>query len=156
MVRALLAFPVVADGFGRAAFACFLGERHLVWRDRLAIDNGEANVALFERTTRSVHLTPAGQMLRAESGRLLGSVDQILQRIREDFAGAKKEIRVGVSRSVGLAYLPGFFHANLRRLPQVGYRVSYEERAGSSRRWRPMRPISASSARQPGSRKRCA
>ena len=35
-------------------------------------------------------------------------------------------IRVAVSRSVGLAYLPGFFHANLRRLPQVGYRVSYD------------------------------
>lgn len=84
-------------------------------------------VALFERTTRSVHLTPAGQMLLTESGRVLGSVDQMLQRVREDFAGAKKEIRVSVSRSVGLAYLPGFFHANLRRLPQVGYRVSYEE-----------------------------
>jgi DNA-binding transcriptional LysR family regulator len=84
-------------------------------------------VALFERTTRSVHLTPAGQMLRTESGRLLGSVDQMLQRIREDFAGAKKEIRVGVSRSVGLAYLPGFFHANVRRLPTIGYRVSYED-----------------------------
>lgn len=84
-------------------------------------------VALFERTTRSVHLTPAGQMLRSESGRLLGSVDQMLQRLREDFAGARKEIRVGVSRSVGLAYLPGFFHANVRRLPQLGYRVSYEQ-----------------------------
>lgn len=83
-------------------------------------------VDLFERTTRSVRLTPAGQMLRAESGRLLGDVDQVLRRIREDFAGAKKVIRVAVSRSVGLAYLPGFFHANLRRLPQVGYRVSYD------------------------------
>src|SRR6185295_11638610 len=60
-------------------------------------------VALFERTTRSVHLTPAGHMLRTESGRLLGNVDQILQRIREEFAGAKKEISVAVSRSVGLA-----------------------------------------------------
>lgn len=83
-------------------------------------------VNLFERTTRSVQLTPAGQMLLAESGRLLGSVDQVLQRIREDFAGAKKEVRVAVSRSVSLAYLPGFFHANLRRLPQVGYRVTHE------------------------------
>ncbi len=84
------------------------------------------DVALFERTTRSVRLTPAGHMLRAESGRLLGDVDQVLRRLREDFAGAKKVIRVAVSRSVGLAYLPGFFHANLRRLPQVGYRVSYD------------------------------
>jgi DNA-binding transcriptional LysR family regulator len=65
-------------------------------------------------------------MLLVESGRLLGSVDQVLQRIREEFAGAKKEVRVAVSRSVSLAYLPGFFHANLRRLPDVGYRVSYE------------------------------
>lgn len=83
-------------------------------------------VNLFERTTRSVQLTPAGQMLLTESGRLLGSVDQMLQRVREEFAGAKKEVRVAVSRSVSLAYLPGFFHANLRRLPQVGYRVSHE------------------------------
>lgn len=83
-------------------------------------------VDLFERTTRSVQLTPAGRMLLAESGRLLGSVDQVLQRIREEFAGARKEVRVAVSRSVSLAYLPGFFHANVRRAPQIGYRVSYE------------------------------
>ncbi len=35
-------------------------------------------------------------------------------------------VQVGVSRSIGLAYLPGFFHANLRRAPEVGYRVRYE------------------------------
>jgi DNA-binding transcriptional LysR family regulator len=86
-------------------------------------------VALFERTTRSVHLTRAGKMLLAESERLLGSVDNVLQRIQEEFAGAKKEIRVGVSRSVGLAYLPGFFHANMRRFPKIGYRVSYQPSA---------------------------
>jgi DNA-binding transcriptional LysR family regulator len=56
-------------------------------------------------------------------------VDEVLQRFREEFAGAKKEIRVGVSRSVGLAYLPGFFHANIRRQPQIGYRVSYQSSA---------------------------
>jgi DNA-binding transcriptional LysR family regulator len=81
-------------------------------------------LALFERTTRSVELTPAGTALWRESGRLLGDIDRTLKTLREDYAGAKKVIRVGVSRSVGLAYLPGFFHANLRRAPQVGYRVS--------------------------------
>jgi DNA-binding transcriptional LysR family regulator len=86
-------------------------------------------VALFERTTRSVHLTPAGKMLHAESEKLLGNVDSVLQRIQEEFAGARKEIRVGVSRSVGLAYLPGFFHANMRRFPEIGYRVSYQPSA---------------------------
>lgn len=81
---------------------------------------------LFERTTRTVELTPAGRALWREAARLIGDLDQTLRRFREEFNGAKKVIRVGVSRSVGLAYLPGFFHANLRRLPRVGYRVSYE------------------------------
>jgi len=81
-------------------------------------------LTLFERTTRSVSLTPAGEALQRESARLVGDVAQTLKTLREEFSDAKKEIRVGVSRSVGLAYLPGFFHANLRRLPEVGYRVS--------------------------------
>ena len=83
-------------------------------------------LTLFERTTRTVALTPAGHALWRESTRLLGDIHHTLKTLREEFAGAKKEIRVGVSRSVGLAYLPGFFHANLRRLPDVGYRVSYQ------------------------------
>lgn len=83
-------------------------------------------VALFERTTRSVRLTPAGTMLLQETGRLVGDVKATLLRVREEFANAKKEIRVGVSRSISLAYLPGFFHANLRRSPEIGYRVSYQ------------------------------
>ena len=87
-------------------------------------------VELFERTTRSVRLTQAGTMLQEESERLLGYVQGTLQRVREDFAGAKKQVSVGVSRSIGLAYLPGFFHANLKRLPNIGYRVSYEASAG--------------------------
>jgi len=81
---------------------------------------------LLERTTRSVRTTPAGEFLFHESARLIGDVEASLQRLREQFAGARKEVRVGVSRSIGLAYLPGFFHANLRRLPQIGCRVSYQ------------------------------
>jgi DNA-binding transcriptional LysR family regulator len=83
-------------------------------------------VELFRRTTRTVDLTAAGRMLAGQSARVLGDIDQTLRSLREEFAGAPKEIRVGVSRSVGLAYLPGFFHANLRRLKRVAYRVSYQ------------------------------
>lgn len=86
-------------------------------------------VALFNRTTRTVELTEAGQMLAAQSARILGDIDQTLRSLREEFAEARKEIRVGVSRSVGLAYFPGFFHANLRRLERVAYRVSYNPSA---------------------------
>ena len=54
----------------------------------------------------------------------MGDVEQSLEHLAQEYAGARKEVRVDVSRTIGLAYLPGFFHANLRRLPQVGYRVA--------------------------------
>ena len=83
-------------------------------------------IDLLERTTRSVRVTQAGEFLFHESTKLLGDVDQSLRRLKQDFANAKKEIRIGVSRSIGLAYLPGFFHANLRRGLQVTYRMTYQ------------------------------
>lgn len=81
-------------------------------------------VDLLERTTRSVRITPAGEFLLQESIRLLGDVERSLKSLREGFAGGRKIVRVAVSRTVGLSYLPGFFHANLRRQPQVGCQVS--------------------------------
>jgi len=81
-------------------------------------------VQLLERTTRSVRPTPAGEFLYGEANRLLGDVEQSLRHLAQKFAGARPEVRVDVSRTIGLAYLPGFFHANLRRLPNVGFRVS--------------------------------
>jgi DNA-binding transcriptional LysR family regulator len=81
---------------------------------------------LLERTTRSVRMTDAGKFLFQESGRLLGDVERSLQRLREEFAGARKQIRVGVSRSIALSYLPGFFHANLKRAPEISCRLSHQ------------------------------
>lgn len=83
-------------------------------------------LALLERTTRSVRVTAAGAFLEEEALRLIGGVEHSLRRLREDFVDARKIVRVGVSRSIGLAYLPGFLHANLRREPRVGYRVRCE------------------------------
>ncbi len=81
---------------------------------------------LIERTTRSVKPTAAGEFLYRESIRLLGDIDATLVRLREDFAGARKQVRVGVSESVSLAYLPGFFHANLRREPSIACHVTIQ------------------------------
>ena len=63
-----------------------------------------------------MRVTPAGEFLYREAGRLLGDVEQSLQQLTQEFAGARKEVSVDVSRTVGLAYLPGFFHANLHHL----------------------------------------
>lgn len=84
------------------------------------------SVNLLERTTRKVKVTSAGVFLYQESARLLGDAEQSLKRLKEEFSGARKEIRVGVSRSIALAHLPGLFHANLRHAPDVTYRVSSE------------------------------
>ena len=86
-------------------------------------------IDLLERTTRNVRVTQAGEFLYHDSAKLLGDVDNSLRRLKEDFANAKKEIRIGVSRSIGLAHLPGFFHANLRRGLQASYRVAYQPSA---------------------------
>lgn len=87
--------------------------------DSLGID-------LLERTTRSVRVTKAGEFLFHESAKLLGDVDQSIRRLKEDYGNAKKEIRIGVSRSITPAYLPGFFHANLRLGLKASYRVAYQ------------------------------
>lgn len=84
-------------------------------------------IDLLERTTRSVRVTQAGEFLFRESARLLGDVDQSLRRLKEEFADVRKEVRIGVSRSVSMAHLPGFFHANVRRQKQTSYRLSYQD-----------------------------
>lgn len=80
-------------------------------------------IDLLERTTRSVRITQAGEYLFRESAKLLGDVDQTLRRLKEDFGQAAREIRIAVSRSISPAYLPGFFHANLRQGLKASYRV---------------------------------
>lgn len=74
---------------------------------------------LLERTTRSVRVTPAGEFLFQESIKLLGDVDSTVLGLRQQFGNIRKEIRLGVSTEVSLAYLPGFLHGNLRHHPEV-------------------------------------
>jgi DNA-binding transcriptional LysR family regulator len=87
-------------------------------------------VSLFERTTRRLAVTAAGQFLLKETAHILGDVDASIRRIREEFADAPKVVRTGISRSISLAYLPGFFFANRRHRPDVEITVVHE--AGST------------------------
>lgn len=108
--------------FTRAAEAAGLTQSAIT-RQMQGLENS-LGLDLLERTTRSVRVTPAGEFLFRESSRMIGGVEATLQRLREEFGGARKVVRVGVSQTIGLAYLPGFFHANLRRAPKVACRVS--------------------------------
>lgn len=83
-------------------------------------------VPVFERTTRAVRLTPAGEHLFSESASLFASLSGTVREIREKFTSAPKLIRVGISRSIGLAYLPGFFNAYSREYPETITDVVYD------------------------------
>lgn len=121
---ALFQLIVKHRSFTKAAELAGLTQSALT-RQMQGVENS-LGVQLLERTTRSVRVTPAGEFLYGEAARLLGDVEQSLDHLAREFAGARQEVRMAVSRSIGLAYLPGFFHANLRRQPKLGYRVACE------------------------------
>lgn len=76
-------------------------------------------VTLLERTTRRVNLTPAGEILFRKSGEILDSINGTINQLQQDFQLVPQVIRVGISRSIGFAYLPGFFFAFQKRFPQI-------------------------------------
>jgi DNA-binding transcriptional LysR family regulator len=118
---ALFHLVVKHRSFTKAAEAAGLTQSAIT-RQMQGMENS-LSIPLLERTTRQVKTTPAGEFLYHEAVRLLGDVDRSLAQLAQQFSNARKEVRVEVSRTIGLAYLPGFFHANLRRFPRIGYRV---------------------------------
>jgi DNA-binding transcriptional LysR family regulator len=121
---ALFHLVVKHRSFTRAAEIAGLTQSAIT-RQMQGVENS-LGLQLLERTTRTVRPTPAGEYLFHEAARLLGDVDQSLMHLTQEFAGARKDVRVDVSRTIGLAHLPGFFHANIQKFPQVGCRVTCE------------------------------
>src|SRR6185436_16246971 len=83
-------------------------------------------VSLFERTTRSVRLTAAGAALYARSGAILSGVNDAVSALRDGCGLAPKVLRVGIARTIGLAYLPGFFRQFQKKFPRVQLHLSHE------------------------------
>lgn len=81
---------------------------------------------LFERSTRHVRLTVEGAALHARSGVILAEVDDALQALRGSSPLLPRALRVGVSRTVGLAYLPGFFRAFQKACPDAQLHIAHQ------------------------------
>ncbi len=77
------------------------------------------DIALFERSTRKVRLTEAGRFLCLQSDSILHHVDTTLIRLQEKFELAPKQIRIGVSKTVSMSYLPGFFSTYKKQFPET-------------------------------------
>jgi DNA-binding transcriptional LysR family regulator len=76
-------------------------------------------VRLFDRTTRSVTLTAAGALLLDRARVILKQVSSTLEDLHEGIGLLPKTLSVGVSRSIGFAYLPGFLFKFQREAPNV-------------------------------------
>ncbi len=76
-------------------------------------------VVLFDRTTRQVRLTVAGESLLRDTAGLLPILDEALRRLGQNHLASALEVRVGVSRSIALGHLPGLLHAHARRAANV-------------------------------------
>src|ERR1043165_2080826 len=86
-------------------------------------------VPLFERTTRFVNLTAAGAALYARSGAILAGVDDAVKSLRTRFELGPAVLRVGIARTIGLAYLPGFFRKFQKAHPEVQAQVTHHASA---------------------------
>jgi DNA-binding transcriptional LysR family regulator len=83
-------------------------------------------IMLFERTTRQVRLTPAGKSLHMKSRPILDATHAALHHLQHEFKLVPKTLRVGMARSIGLAYLPGFFFTFQRKFPEVQIQVVHQ------------------------------
>ena len=115
---------VETASFTRAAHRAGLTQSAITRQIRGIEDS--LGVALFERTTRHVSLTHAGKLLHEKSGPILDAASAVLRHLQHEFNLVPRTLRVGVARSIGLAYLPGYFFAFQRQHPQVQLQVTQQ------------------------------
>ena len=111
----LTLFQLVAEtgSFTRAAERASLTQSAITRQIRGMEDR--LGVPLFERTTRHVSLTRAGRLMQGKSKTILDATNELLDEVQRTFGKAPPTLRIGVARSIGLAYLPGYFFAFQRK-----------------------------------------
>jgi DNA-binding transcriptional LysR family regulator len=122
-LRHLRYFAAVADTchFGRAAEQLHVAQPALSYAIRQLED--ELGVTLFNRTTRQVSLTAAGEFLQAEAGRVLAGVDDAVRGVRRIAAGRSGLVRLGVTGTAAFSHLPRIARVVKRELPDVALQI---------------------------------
>jgi DNA-binding transcriptional LysR family regulator len=118
-LRQLQRFLVVAEelSFTKAAKRLHIAQPPLTQQiHRLEADLG---VQLFDRTTRRVSLTPAGEALRRDVSALLAQFDDALDHARQIAAGRRGRIVVGFIEPAVFDVLPRTVNAFRRRYPDI-------------------------------------
>ena len=120
-LRHLRYFAAVADTchFGRAAEQLHVAQPALSYAIRQLED--ELDVTLFNRTTRQVSLTPAGEFLKAEAARILAGVDDAERGVRRIAAGRSGLLRLGLTGTAAFSHLPRIARIRRQELPGVAH-----------------------------------
>lgn len=122
-LRHLRYFAAVADTchFGRAADQLHVAQPALSYAIRQLED--ELGVTLFNRTTRQVSLTAAGEFLQGEAARILTWVDDAVRGVRRIAAGRSGLVRLGVTGTAAFSHLPRIARVVRRELPDVALQI---------------------------------
>lgn len=121
-IRQLRYFVAVAETrhFGQAAEQLHMAQSPLSQAIRQL--ESQVGAPLFARTTRRVDLTPAGHALLGDALRILASLDEAQQRVRDISAGLQGVLTVGSTDLVAYRTLPRLARAVAQELPDVTLR----------------------------------
>ena len=122
-LRQLGYFVAVAEElhFGRAAARLHIAQPALSQQIRQLEDN--LDTRLFERTTRRVSITPAGEILLEQARRLLVTADGVERAARELRDGARGVLRLGFVDSTAYELVPRFLKRYRAWRPNVDFEL---------------------------------
>lgn len=125
-LRHLRYFVAVAETchFGQAAERLQMAQPPLSQQIRQL--EAELEVELLARTTRSVKLTPAGEVFLEDARRILRSVDDAASRARDFADGKAGTIRVGLTGTASYTQVPRLARLVKDQLPGVVLDISTE------------------------------
>lgn len=123
-LRQLKQFVTVAQtqSFSRAAERLFMAQPPLSVAIRKLED--EVGVALFERSSRGVKLTPAGHAALAAAQRCLDGAQAVTQAARSAADGESGLLRVGFIGSLNFSLLPQLIREFSQRYPNIRMELS--------------------------------
>lgn len=122
-LRHLRYFAAVAETchFGQAAEQLHIAQPALSYAIRQLED--EIGATLFNRTTRQVALTAAGEFLRGEAARILAGVDDAERGVRRIAAGRSGLLRIGLTGTAAFSHLPRIARILRQEVPAVAMEI---------------------------------
>jgi DNA-binding transcriptional LysR family regulator len=123
----LEAVATVARAGGFRAAARELGVSSSALSHAIAALEDRLDVRLFNRTTRSVALTTAGEAFVAEVAPALAAIDGALENANEKSSEISGVLRINTSRGAAEMLLQPLFLRYLRRHPRVELEIATEE-----------------------------